>query len=374
MSTLGIYCADCGTECERLPDHETELRAAQIWNCSIYPNAWFVYQNEASDLTVLLLHLGPHAVAQNNFVCLSISNILETTYTTQFLYKFISDILVGLETEIIYLFVNLSEMLESRHIARTLRGHDVSEASYSIGGTIKLSNLRLASQSSTCKFLLSTERYFRCFKALRFIQKIMIIFTCSFKQLSRLRSDFHVIMTCAKYYIFFSCMRQQFDNIVQVCYYVILIEKKFIYIALNRPQKSIKFDKPLIQICDRVTGYLSSCDSYLFIRFFNLLGDPRAGVKRSSYGNYRARQCLISIEPKLEAADRAIFRFIPNQRFHCWRIAKHGRPRSHREGRQKADHQQQEEGEAPVHAPISRASRSQAQLFCAAHALPYAAE
>ena len=45
MSALGIYCADCGTECERITGreagvHEPDLRDAQVWACTVCPEAW----------------------------------------------------------------------------------------------------------------------------------------------------------------------------------------------------------------------------------------------------------------------------------------------------------------------------------------------
>ncbi|WP_461657372.1 hypothetical protein [Methylorubrum aminovorans] len=45
MSALGIYCADCGTECERITGREAgarepDLRDAQVWACTVCPEAW----------------------------------------------------------------------------------------------------------------------------------------------------------------------------------------------------------------------------------------------------------------------------------------------------------------------------------------------
>jgi hypothetical protein len=45
MSALGIYCADCGTECERITGREAGAREpdvldAQVWACTVCPEAW----------------------------------------------------------------------------------------------------------------------------------------------------------------------------------------------------------------------------------------------------------------------------------------------------------------------------------------------
>lgn len=45
MSALGIYCADCGTECERITGREAgarepDLLDAQVWACTVCPEAW----------------------------------------------------------------------------------------------------------------------------------------------------------------------------------------------------------------------------------------------------------------------------------------------------------------------------------------------
>ncbi|CAO4135304.1 hypothetical protein [Methylorubrum extorquens] len=45
MSALGIYCADCGTECERITGREAGAREpdridAQVWACPFCPDAW----------------------------------------------------------------------------------------------------------------------------------------------------------------------------------------------------------------------------------------------------------------------------------------------------------------------------------------------
>lgn len=45
MSALGIYCADCGTECERVTGREAgardpDLLDAQVWACTVCPEAW----------------------------------------------------------------------------------------------------------------------------------------------------------------------------------------------------------------------------------------------------------------------------------------------------------------------------------------------
>ncbi|MDV2986146.1 UNVERIFIED_CONTAM: hypothetical protein Q9R58_17665 [Methylobacteriaceae bacterium AG10] len=45
MSALGIYCADCGTECERTTGREAGAREpdlidAQVWACPLCPEAW----------------------------------------------------------------------------------------------------------------------------------------------------------------------------------------------------------------------------------------------------------------------------------------------------------------------------------------------
>ncbi|UYW34432.1 hypothetical protein [Methylorubrum extorquens] len=45
MSALGIYCADCGTECERVTGREAGAREpdlidAQVWACTVCPEAW----------------------------------------------------------------------------------------------------------------------------------------------------------------------------------------------------------------------------------------------------------------------------------------------------------------------------------------------
>ncbi len=45
MSALGIYRADCGTECERITGREAgvpepDLLDAQVWACTVCPEAW----------------------------------------------------------------------------------------------------------------------------------------------------------------------------------------------------------------------------------------------------------------------------------------------------------------------------------------------
>ncbi|MBA9067477.1 hypothetical protein FHR71_001207 [Methylobacterium sp. RAS18] len=45
MSAPGIYCADCGTECERITGREAGAREpdlidAQVWACPFCPDAW----------------------------------------------------------------------------------------------------------------------------------------------------------------------------------------------------------------------------------------------------------------------------------------------------------------------------------------------
>lgn len=45
MSALGIYCADCGTECERITGREAgarepDLLDAQVWACPLCLDAW----------------------------------------------------------------------------------------------------------------------------------------------------------------------------------------------------------------------------------------------------------------------------------------------------------------------------------------------
>ncbi len=45
MSALGIYCADCGIECERITGREAgarepDLLDAQVWACTVCPEAW----------------------------------------------------------------------------------------------------------------------------------------------------------------------------------------------------------------------------------------------------------------------------------------------------------------------------------------------
>ncbi|MRI52555.1 hypothetical protein D8770_01100 [Methylobacterium sp. DB1607] len=45
MSALGIYCADCGTECVRITGREAgarepDLLDAHVWACTVCPEAW----------------------------------------------------------------------------------------------------------------------------------------------------------------------------------------------------------------------------------------------------------------------------------------------------------------------------------------------
>jgi hypothetical protein len=53
MSALGIYCADCGTECERITGREAGAREpdvldAQVWACTVCPEAWAPCANDGS--------------------------------------------------------------------------------------------------------------------------------------------------------------------------------------------------------------------------------------------------------------------------------------------------------------------------------------
>ena len=61
MSALGIYCADCGTECERATGREAgardpDLIDAQVWACTVCPEAWAPC---AADGTPIGLPAGP---------------------------------------------------------------------------------------------------------------------------------------------------------------------------------------------------------------------------------------------------------------------------------------------------------------------------
>ena len=61
MSALGIYCADCGTECERATGreagaHDPDLIDAQVWACTVCPEAWAPC---AADGTPIGLPAGP---------------------------------------------------------------------------------------------------------------------------------------------------------------------------------------------------------------------------------------------------------------------------------------------------------------------------
>ncbi len=104
----------------------------------------------------------------------------------------------------------------------------------------------------------------------------------------------------------------------------------------------------------------------LFSKLFQLSKSRHKCAGRRPKSDDRSNQCLISIKPEIEAVDRTIFVPLSQNIEHKFRVAEPILRCAPTEANQKCEKDEQEGGEAPVHALISQASRVRAQQFCAA--------
>ena len=104
-------------------------------------------------------------------------------------------------------------------------------------------------------------------------------------------------------------------------------------------------------------------DRILPVRSFDLPANADPGSPSSKKRQTTCKHCLVSIEPKFKAVKSAIFGFILQNGEHIFRATETCLRSCPGESEQQPEHEEQEGGEAPIHALIFQASRVQAQLF-----------